>query len=56
MRWAKPSTTAVLPTPGLAGEDRVVLAPAHEHVDDLADLVVAPDDRVSCSMKCTSST
>jgi hypothetical protein len=30
----------------LAGEDRVVLAPPHEHVDDLADLVVAPHDGV----------
>ena len=31
---------------GLAGEDRVVLPPPHQHVDDLADLVVAADDRV----------
>ena len=46
MRSAKPSTTAVLPTPGLAGQDRVVLPPAHQHVDDLADLRVAADHRV----------
>ncbi len=31
---------------GLAGEDRVVLAAAHQHVDDLADLLVAAADRV----------
>ncbi len=30
----------------LAGEDRVVLPPAHQDVDDLADLVVAADDGV----------
>ena len=30
----------------LAGEDRVVLAPPHQHVDDLADFLVAADDRV----------
>jgi hypothetical protein len=43
-RCAKPSTTAVLPTPGLAGEDRIVLAAPHQDVDDLADLVVASGD------------
>ena len=31
---------------GLAGEDRVVLAPAHQNVDDLPDLVVAAEDRI----------
>ena len=31
---------------GLAGEDRVVLPPPHQHVDDLADLLVAAEDRV----------
>ena len=31
---------------GLAGEDRIVLAPAHQHVDDLPDLLVAAEDRV----------
>ena len=31
---------------GLAGEDRIVLAPPHQHVDDLPDLVVAAEDRV----------
>ena len=45
MRSAKPSTTAVLPTPGLAGEDRIVLPAARQDVDDLADLEVAAEDR-----------
>ena len=49
-RCAKPSTTAVLPTPGLAGEDRVVLAAAHQDVDDLADLVVAAGHRVHLAL------
>ena len=31
---------------GFADQDRVVLAPPHQDVDDLADLVVAADDRV----------
>ena len=31
---------------GLAGQDRIVLAPPHQHVDDLADLLVAADHRV----------
>ena len=46
IRWASPSTMAVLPTPGLADEDRVVLGPAGQHLDDPADLLVAADDRV----------
>ena len=46
MRSAKPSTTAVLPDPGLAGEDRVVLPPAHQDVDDLPDLLVAAGDGI----------
>ena len=32
--------------PGLADQDGVVLGPAGEHLDDPADLVVAPDHRV----------
>ena len=35
---------------GLAGEDRVVLAPPHQHIDDLADLVVASQDRVHATL------
>ena len=31
---------------GLAGEDRIVLTPPHQHVDDLADFVVAAEDRI----------
>ncbi len=31
---------------GLAGEDRVVLPPAHQDVDQLADFVVAAEDRI----------
>ncbi len=32
--------------PSLADQDRVVLAPAGQHLDGLLDLIVAPDDRV----------
>ena len=35
---------------GLAGEDRVVLAAAHEDVDDLADLLVAADDGIDLAL------
>ena len=35
-----------LSDPGLADQDRVVLAPAHEHVDNLTDFLVATKDRV----------
>ena len=31
---------------GLAGEDRIVLATAHQHVDDLPDFLVAAENRV----------
>src|SRR5689334_6112012 len=34
----------------LSGEDRIVLAAAHENVDDLADLVVAPDHRIDLAL------
>ena len=34
----------------LAREDRVVLPAAHEDVDDLADLVVAADDRIDLAL------
>ena len=46
MRWANPSTTAVLPTPASPVRIGIVLPPAHQHVDELADLVVAAEDRV----------
>ena len=35
---------------GLADEDRVVLAPAHQDVDDLPDFVVAADDRIDLAL------
>ena len=31
---------------GVAGEDRIVLAPPHQHIDDLADFLVAAQDRI----------
>jgi hypothetical protein len=34
----------------LAGEDRVVLAAAHQDVDDLADLLVAAGDRIDLAV------
>ena len=46
MREARPSTTAVLPTPGLADQDRVVLGPAREDLHDPLDLGLAPDHGV----------
>ena len=50
MRRARPSTMAVLPTPGLADEHGVVLGAPGEHLDDAADLVVAADDRVELAL------
>ena len=38
-----------LPHPGLAHQDRVVLAPSHQHVDHGADLGVAPEHRVDAA-------
>jgi Protein of unknown function (DUF3170). len=35
---------------GLADQDGVVLGAAREHLDDAADLVVAPDDRVELAL------
>jgi hypothetical protein len=46
MRSANPSYHRRLAHAGLAGEQRVVLAPAHEDVHDLADLGVAADHGV----------
>ena len=50
MREARPSTTAVLPTPGLADEHRVVLGAAREDLHDPLDLGLAPDDRVELAV------
>jgi hypothetical protein len=46
MRCAKPFTRAILPT--LASPVRIgfVLAPSHQHIDDLTDLVVAAKHRI----------
>ena len=46
MRCARPSTTAVLPDPGLAHEHGVVLGATREDLHDPLDLRLAPDDRV----------
>ena len=35
-----------LPDAGFAGQDRIVLPAAHQHVDDLPDFLVAAEDRV----------
>ena len=43
---------AVLPTPGLADEDRVVLGPSRQDLDDPPDLVVAADHRVEPAGAC----
>ncbi len=49
IRRARPSTMAVLPTPGLADQHRVVLRAPREDLDDAPDLLVAADDRVDLS-------
>ena len=43
-----------LADPGLAGEDRIVLAAAHQDVDDLADLVVPAGHRVHLALAAPS--
>ena len=50
MRWARPSTIAVLPTPGLADEHGVVLGAAGEDLHHAAHLVVAADDGVELAL------
>ena len=46
IRWARPSTIAVLPTPGSPIRTGLFLVRRRQHLDDAADLVVAADDRV----------
>ena len=46
MRWASPSTTAVLPTPGSPISTGLFLVRRREHLHHAADLVVAADHRV----------
>ena len=50
MRWARPSTMAVLPTPGSPISTGLFLVRRREDLDDAADLVVAADDRVELAL------
>ena len=50
MRWARPSTIAVLPTPGSPIRTGLFLVRRDEDLDDAADLVVAADDRVELAV------
>ena len=46
MRWANPSTTAVLPTPASPVRIGIVLPPSHQDVDQLAYFVVAAENGI----------
>ncbi len=46
MRWANPSTMAVLPTPDFADQHRIVLGAAAEDLQDPLDFVGPADDRI----------
>ncbi len=50
MRRAKPSTTAVLPTPASPVRIGLFCRRAHQDVDHLANLAIAPDDRVDLAV------
>ena len=50
MRWASPSTTAVLPTPGSPMSTGLFFVRRRQHLDDAADLGVAADDRVELAV------
>ena len=50
MRRARPSTMAVLPTPGSPIRTGLFLVRRREHLDDAADLVVAADDRIDLAV------
>ena len=50
MRWARPSTTAVLPTPGSPMRTGLFLVRRRQHLHDAADLGVAADDRVELAL------
>ena len=52
MRVARPSTIAVLPTPGSPMSTGLFFVPPREDLDDTADLVVAPDDGVELAAPC----
>ena len=51
MRWARPSTMAVLPTPGSPISTGLFLVRRRQHLDDAADLLVAADDRVELALR-----
>ena len=48
--WARPSTTAVLPTPGAPDQHRVVLGPAGQHLHDALDFLLPADHRVELAL------
>ena len=50
MRWASPSTIAVLPTPGSPIRTGLFFVRRDEHLDHAADLVVAADHRVELAL------
>ena len=50
MRCARPSTMAVLPTPGSPISTGIVLGAALQHLDHAADLLVAADHRVELAV------
>ena len=48
--WARPSTMAVLPTPGSPMRTGLFLVRRDEHLDDALDLLVAADHRVELAV------
>src|ERR1700694_5362029 len=48
----KPLSDGRLSNAGLTDQDRVVLCPAREDLDDAADLLLAADDRVELALPC----
>ena len=50
MRSARPSTIAVLPTPGSPISTGLFLVPARQHLDGAADLLVAADHRIELAV------
>ena len=50
IRWARPSTTAVLPTPGSPISTGLFLVRRREHLHDAADLGVPADDRIDLAL------
>ncbi len=50
MSWARPSTTAVLPTPGSPMSSGLFFGAAREHLHDALGLGLAADDRVELAL------